>query len=125
MPILDVGGVLYRTSWSTLESTESFFSGLAAQCFRLEDEVVFIDRDPTHFRLILNFLRGGVVMPTDARSLHELRIEADFYCLPQLVSTIDEKLAPTTRPGDRDTDELLADLVDAVRGVARAVTNAV
>ena len=51
---------------------------------------VFIDRDPRHFGLILNFLRDGAcVLPADARGRRELLQEADFYqarslCLPSL-----------------------------------------
>jgi hypothetical protein len=41
---------------------------------------VFIDRDPRHFGLILNFLRDGACcLPADARGRRELLQEADFY----------------------------------------------
>ena len=40
----------------------------------------FIDRDPAHFGLILNFLRDGTcVLPTTAQGLQELLQEAEFY----------------------------------------------
>ena len=40
----------------------------------------FIDRDPAHFGLILNFLRDGTcVLPITAQGLQELLQEAEFY----------------------------------------------
>ena len=50
--LLNVGGTLFETRRNTLTSQNSFFSELAT---RDEEEVIFIDRDPTHFRHILNF----------------------------------------------------------------------
>ena len=41
---------------------------------------MFIDRDPRHFGLVLNFLRDGTcVLPADAGGRRELLQEADFY----------------------------------------------
>lgn len=44
---------------------------------------VFIDRDPRHFGLVLNFLRDGACMlPPDVGGRRELLQEADFYQVP-------------------------------------------
>ena len=41
---------------------------------------VFIDRDPKHFGLIMNFCRDGfVVLPRDEESLREIMVEAAHY----------------------------------------------
>ncbi len=41
---------------------------------------LFIDRDPQHFGLILNYLRDGfAVLPRDEAALREIMIEASFY----------------------------------------------
>jgi hypothetical protein len=49
------------------------------------DGAFFIDRDPTHFRLILNFLRcGAAVSPESAVAKAEAAKEALFYGLPSL-----------------------------------------
>ena len=41
---------------------------------------IFIDRDPKHFALILNFLRDGfAVLPRDEQALTEIMVEAAFY----------------------------------------------
>ena len=40
----------------------------------------FIDRDPKHFALILNFLRDGfAVLPRDEQALTEIMVEAAYY----------------------------------------------
>ena len=117
MPVLDVGGVYFRTSWETLRASDSFFSGLAS-CACNEEDTVFIDRDPTHFRVVLNFLRGCAELPPDKTSLRELRAEAEFYCLDRLASAVDEKLR-TDRP--KDGVQLMADLVDVVGNIARVI----
>ena len=40
----------------------------------------FIDRDPKHFGLILNYLRDGTcVLPADSQGLQEVLQEAEFY----------------------------------------------
>ena len=87
---LDVGGTSFVTSRSTLERyTKSFFGGLLRNFSEHAPTPVFIDRDGTHFRYILNWLRGCQSLPGDTRVLRELREEADFYCLQELVHAID------------------------------------
>lgn len=59
---------------------------------------VFLDRDPKHFRLILNYLRdGSVCLPSCSMELHEIIQEAMFYqvqicfqssCMSKLYMTI-------------------------------------
>ena len=69
-----------------------------------------IKRDPTHFRHILNHMRGSTALPDARDVLCELRFEADFYGLQDMVAQIDAKLA-------RKTD----DLFSALREVASAI----
>ena len=53
-----------------------------------EDGSYFIDRDGTHFRYILNYLRTGqLVVPEDKIVRRELLTEAEFY---QIQGIIDE-----------------------------------
>ena len=90
---LIVGGKSFSTSRETLLRSSSFFSGLlmthdndAAQaCF-------FIDRDPTHFRHVLNFMRGSFTCPPTEREARELMCEADFYALQGLVTAIQSEV---------------------------------
>ncbi|XP_069624597.1 BTB/POZ domain-containing protein KCTD3 [Ranitomeya imitator] len=85
---LDVGGTRFSTSRQTLMwIPDSFFSSLlSGRISTLRDETgaIFIDRDPTAFAPILNFLRTKEL---DLRgvSLNVLRHEAEFYGITPLV----------------------------------------
>ena len=83
---LNVGGVLYMTTTSTLTGTTCFFQALVEHNPNRLD--FFVDRDPTHFRHVLNWLRGVKWIPEDLATLSELEWEADFFCIPELVDAI-------------------------------------
>ena len=89
---LNVGGVLHTTTRSTLSSRPSFlatmFSGRHALKPRA-DGSYFVDRDPTHFKRILNYLRAGAIaVPEGAEAQAELLAEAEFYALTDLVAEL-------------------------------------
>jgi len=93
--ILDIGGVHYSTTAFTLEKyPESLFGSIINK--EWQDETVrtlFIDRDPTHFRYIVNFLRDGAVdMPDDLPTRKELLREAKFYNLTTMADIIEKNL---------------------------------
>ena len=59
------------------------------------------DRDPSHFRIILMYLRKGAqldieLVPCERRYLLELLTEASFCSLEGLVSLIRERMRRTT-----------------------------
>ena len=57
-----------------------------------EDGTYFIDRDGTHFRYILNYLRTGeLVVPDDKTIRHELLIEAKFYQVEGMIKALTQK----------------------------------
>ena len=59
-----------------------------------EDGTYFIDRDGTHFRYILNYLRTGeLVVPDDKTVRHELLIEAKFYQVEGIIKELTPKPA--------------------------------
>jgi hypothetical protein len=96
---LNVGGQVFTTTLDTLRSApQSMLSSMFSGRFELdvdEDGCVFIDRDPTHFRLILNFLRvGATALPENNVQLEELLQEAHFYQLTGLVTRVQDKLQP-------------------------------
>jgi vacuolar-type H+-ATPase subunit H len=88
---LNVGGVRVITSLQTLcrfpdTMMGSMFSGRHTLP-KGEDGYYFIDKDGTHFRHILNFLRSPEsykmeVEGTDAKELHR---ECEYYCLDELM----------------------------------------
>jgi hypothetical protein len=83
---LDVGGFWYSTTVKTLTAVSD---SLLGRMFRYpieftEDGRVFIDRDGTQFRHILNFLRDPAkwnVEQKDKQLIDELRTEARYYGL--------------------------------------------
>ncbi|XP_026234666.1 BTB/POZ domain-containing protein KCTD3 [Anabas testudineus] len=85
---LNVGGTRFSTSRQTLMwIPDSFFSSLlSGRISTLRDETgaIFIDRDPTAFAPILNFLRTKEL---DLRGVNisTLRHEAEFYGITPLV----------------------------------------
>lgn len=84
---LNVGGSKFETTLSTLTGQPgsmlaAMFSG-RHEVPQDEDGYVFIDRDGTHFRTILNFLRSGVLhVPSSHRAAEELKCELLYYQLP-------------------------------------------
>lgn len=83
---LNVGGVLYMTTTATLSTTSCYFQALVEHNPNRHE--FFVDRDPTHFRHILNWLRGVKWIPEDINTLSELEWEADFFCISDLLEAI-------------------------------------
>lgn len=84
MIVLNIGGQMFYTSRETLEHSNSYFSGALAQ----QRDTIFVDRDPTHFRHVLNWMRGVRCLPKDDSVLRELYWEADFYALTDMTQAI-------------------------------------
>lgn len=105
---LDVGGMLFKTSVSTLcverdSVLAAMFSGSGFDVSVNDEGAYFIDRDGTHFRHILNYLRGcfdPATLPDGAR--RELLVEADFYNLTGLCAALNSKVLPFTNAGSDD-----------------------
>lgn len=89
---LNVGGHHFTTSIQTLrKDPNSMLAAMFSGKFdikRSKDGSFFIDRDGTHFRFILNYLRTGkLTLPEGATFLKELEQEAKFY---QIQGILDE-----------------------------------
>ena len=83
---LNVGGTMFHTSTDTLKKNRFFERVSAARD-------PFIDRDPTHFRMILNFLRSdAIVLPESPGGVVELQVEADYYGIDALVRACNERI---------------------------------
>ncbi|GAX80935.1 hypothetical protein CEUSTIGMA_g8370.t1 [Chlamydomonas eustigma] len=106
--VLNVGGIKYTTTVTTLRNAPSpslfsaMFSGRhSLQASSSPDGSIFIDRDGRHFASILNFLRDGKLNyppdGTDFKYLLELRAEADYYGLNGMVTLIDRYPYNVTR----------------------------
>lgn len=107
---LNVGGKLFETTISTLQSggPDSLLSALSHRPIH-DQNPIFIDRDPEIFAVLLSLLRSNR-LPSTARNrftLQELSDEASFYgieshlksaTLPVPLSGIDASLVSTIHP---------------------------
>nr|pir hypothetical protein C17F4.4 - Caenorhabditis elegans [Caenorhabditis elegans] len=58
-----------------------------------DSNCIFIDRSPKHFDIILNFLRDGDVdLPEQEKEINEVKREAQFYLLEELVDLCHRKI---------------------------------
>ena len=93
---LNVGGQYFTTSRQTLRSDpKSMLAAMFSGRHKLEttgDGSFFIDRDGTHFRYILNYLRNDeLILPEGATFLKELEAEAKFYQLQGILNALKSK----------------------------------
>ena len=113
---LDIGGYKCSTSLQTLRAESesvlgTMFSG-RHPITKQNDGSVFIDRDGTHFRIILNYLRGGITsseqLPNNKLQLSELLTEANYYQLKGLEKIIksEEKEHPRVIKQEEITNAL-------------------
>ncbi len=82
---IDVGGLCFVSLNTTLKK-----SPYLCKLINSNEEYVFIDRDPTLFYYILNYLRSDMIyLSTDDKNLIEyLKNEATFYGLDELALMI-------------------------------------
>ncbi|KAL9954732.1 hypothetical protein ACROYT_G042305 [Oculina patagonica] len=90
---LNVGGHFFTTSVQTLtKDPNSMLAAMFSGKFEMkpsEDGSFFIDRDGTHFRFILNYLRTGkLTLPEGATFLKELEEEAEFYQIQGMIDDL-------------------------------------
>ena len=94
----------YSASGSGFRVLLKNVQGIIQRLVQYSGNSFFIDREPAHFRLILNYLRGGcsfpsdAILPRDRRYLLEIKSECEFYRLKGLrmmVKTRLERLSDT------------------------------
>lgn len=108
--IVDVGGIRHSTSHSTLTKYPESMLGIMfsgrhdLETMQCKDGSFFIDRDGTHFRHILNYLRDGEEVaesfPKSLDVLLELTREAKFYQLDGLTSLLKWAMVRATIESD-------------------------
>lgn len=87
---INVGGMKFMTTTQTLKSQPgSFFDALLSGRWKVED-TIFIDRDGSMFKYILDFMRGDLVEINSLSSpkIQRLLKEAEFFQLPKLVTLL-------------------------------------
>ncbi|XP_068760043.1 uncharacterized protein [Montipora capricornis] len=111
---LNVGGQHFTTSLQTLtKDAGSMLHAMFSERFDTKpakDGSFFIDRDGTHFRYILNYLRTGrLILPEEKLVRKELLEEAEFY---QIRGIVDGLLPPAFLESKILSDEQKAILVN-------------
>nr|GEY90071.1 BTB/POZ domain-containing protein At3g09030 [Tanacetum cinerariifolium] len=112
---LNVGGKLFETTLSTLQSggPDSLLSALSVSSSN--EQPIFIDRDPEIFSPLLSLLRTNRLPKTHPFSVTELTQEAEFYGIESILhhalkpinlSAIDAKVVTFIKPA---TDGLVTD----------------
>ncbi|XP_037775768.1 BTB/POZ domain-containing protein KCTD12-like [Penaeus monodon] len=100
---LNVGGVFYTTSLTTLQKDPEsllgqMFSGKSkTPVLRDSKGKFFVDRDGVLFRYILDYLRNQkLVLPENFSERERLKNEAEFYALQDMVEslTVPKSLSP-------------------------------
>jgi len=90
---LNVGGAMFTTSrTSLLSKPDSMLAAMFSGRHTMNPETdgsFFIDRDGSHFRHILNYLRNGViVVALESNTSLELAVEAEYYGLHDLAKVL-------------------------------------
>ena len=102
--VLNVGGARFETSILTLQKEPK---SLLAKLFTKESSIIpqgnsiFLDRDASHFKVILNYLRydgdiNPAVLPKERRYLLELQKECEYYRLKGLKKLVKKRLKQLT-----------------------------
>ncbi len=99
---LNVGGVKYITTKTTLESVpDSFFNSLLSGKFSFTEIKghIFIDRNGLIFEHILSYLRNinNWKPPRNVDLAEKIKVEAGFYLLSDLVKICDETVTEIYR----------------------------
>lgn len=109
---LNIGGNYFTTSRATLCADKDsmlgvMFSGIH-HVTKCDDGAYFIDADGTHFRYILNFLSGKIKdtsqLPTDLLTLHQIKVEANYFQVKGLENMIDSLLPKNSELSQHSTD---------------------
>jgi len=82
---INVGGTIFQTTEFTLSRSKLFQTLLEEG-----KDIPFLDRDPKYFALILNYLRGGLLVCSSHLSFTQLELEADYFGLPWNVENFGE-----------------------------------
>lgn len=103
--LLNVGGTRFETSKPTLQRFPKSILGKMVKedsPFKPESShMYFIYRDPSHFKLILNYMRNNVcftkvLLPKDRRYLEEILLEARYYRLDGLMTLVANRIDDST-----------------------------
>ena len=82
---LDVGGEKFATSASTLTSNSHYFAALlSGDWSESGDEELYIDQDPAAFKVLLDYMRSGMIKVAEVNE--KVLLLAEFLGMERLVS---------------------------------------
>lgn len=94
---LNVGGTVFTTTETTLTKESRYFAALLSGDYSDRDgDDVFVDRDPAHFAVVLQYLRGGLASVPPDLTAAGILAEAEFFLVDGLMAAMHEQLPPTT-----------------------------
>ncbi|XP_058722664.1 FH protein interacting protein FIP2-like isoform X2 [Vicia villosa] len=118
---LNIGGKKFSTTIDTMTHREpdsmlaAMFSGRHTLPQDPHKGYVFVDRDGTHFRHILNWLRDGVVPTLEEAEYAELLREAEYYQLLGLVDGIQDVLNKRKEDDELRTELTRTDIIKCIQ----------
>jgi hypothetical protein len=90
--VVDVGGVLHKTTRSTLSGGSAYFEARLKFDGEEDADSLFVDRDGDLFHHVLSHLRGGlqrvVAEGLSREALVRLVKEAEYYVVPSLIEKL-------------------------------------
>jgi hypothetical protein len=97
--VLNIGGTKFYSTRATLENSQFFSAMLDTRSkthYKLE---FFVDRDGTHFRHILNYLRDKTVPDLYPSERKQLLVEARYYNITGLVRELEAQSSAQSMGG--------------------------
>ena len=83
--MINVGGYAYETLRETLIKSPTLNDKIMKRELNSINDIMFVDRDGLNFNCILNFLRSGYIWAVNKQHAQILRIEAEYYNLPDAI----------------------------------------
>ena len=99
--VVDVGGTRFATSASTLTSASDYFERLLSPRWCAEPpEELFLDRDPEPFKILLTYMRTGLLeLSKDNQSLaRRVMVEAEFLGMQGFIDSVKAQPPPPPPP---------------------------
>ena len=99
--VVDVGGTRFTTSASTLTSASEYFERLLSPRWCAEPpEELFLDRDPEPFKVLLTYMRTGLLelSKDDPSMARRVMVEAEFLGMQSCIDSVKAQPPPPPPP---------------------------
>ena len=97
--VVDVGGTRFTTSASTLTSASEYFERLLSPRWCAEPpEELFLDRDPEPFKILLTYMRTGLLELSKDNLARRVMVEAEFLGMQGFIDSVKAQPPPPPPP---------------------------